>query len=277
MARPRATDWPAGDRERFWQRVRELAARLKVDQASLARALNVHPSVVSRRLGGQNRERPMRPQVQSLALLLGANADPSVEPELLALAGYAAPETAEESRAAPPGAFRRLGPWAVIGGVGLGLALFALAVGVAVWRGRASAGPGGLWVAPDAADAVSGPARFAARAYPSSDAGSEVTRVIFTVSWPGRAGPWHVACEVFTPVRQNRYECEWDPAAETEVVPAGVLNISFDVYDRAGRAARAGKARAGAGHRQPGQRAAAFAPRAGQAGTGDGGVALALS
>ncbi|MGI8553530.1 MAG: hypothetical protein ACR2PL_22505 [Dehalococcoidia bacterium] len=94
--------------------------------------------------------------------------------------------------------------------------------------------PGGLWVGPESGLSVSGPLRFAARAYPTNPGDPGIAFVNFTVSWEGRSGPWLIACKVTKPVQADVYQCNWNPV--TAGVPVGPLRVSFDVYNRAKRA-----------------------------------------
>lgn len=90
--------------------------------------------------------------------------------------------------------------------------------------------PGGEWISPKNGSRVSRTIHFAALAYPTNPGDPKIAYVNFTVSWAGRPGPWVIACKVVRPRRGNQYGCVWRP----KHVPAGRLNISFDVYDVAG-------------------------------------------
>src|SRR5262249_51746615 len=91
--------------------------------------------------------------------------------------------------------------------------------------------PGGSWIGPASGSTITGSSlHFAAHAYPSQVGAPTVSRVEFTASWPGRTGPWLVACRLTTPSHDDVYECDWPLSG----VPSGDVNVSFDVYDQAG-------------------------------------------
>lgn len=94
--------------------------------------------------------------------------------------------------------------------------------------------PGGEWMSPTNGQRFTGSMRFAAHAYPTSEGDPPIARVIFTVSWPGRPGRWLIACAASKPSHGDLYRCLWNPGRQWGTIPAGRLNISFDVYDQAG-------------------------------------------
>lgn len=98
---------------------------------------------------------------------------------------------------------------------------------------------GGLWMSPYNNETITGPIHFTARAYRASRTEAPISYVQFTISWQGRPGPWVVACGVKTPTHTDLYECDFDPRTSAEPIPAGQLNISFDVYDAENRVKQA--------------------------------------
>lgn len=257
----RSASWPPHERQAFWRFVRGRMAELGLRHSDVAPALHMERSVLSKRLSGEIRERPSQEMVASLARILALT--PAEHERLLALSGHRRPagaaaesdgdgitgDGASRPAGPQPSASRqpRLAPAVVLAA---GAALLAVAVTAgAIVAGRrsgnaapsAAAGratapaatalpPGGLWLSPADGDTVHGPITFAARAYPAGPTDPAIAMVLFTVSWPGRPGPWLIACRVAAPAAADRYECRRDPAAAG--VPAGPLRISFDVYDR---------------------------------------------
>ena len=140
---------------------------------------------------------------------------------------------AAASRVAPPAPL-----------LALGIALLSLVVAILALRTRplaVSTGtaipairPGGLWLSPTNGQVVTTTVLFIAHAYPTHVGDPQIAYVNFTVSWPGRRGPWLIACRVTKPGQTDQYSCVWTPSKKSERVPAGRLQISFDVYDAAG-------------------------------------------
>jgi transcriptional regulator with XRE-family HTH domain len=91
--------------------------------------------------------------------------------------------------------------------------------------------PGGLWVYPaNGQTTVHGVIYFAAKAYPTNPGDPSVNHVNFTIGWKG--GGWRVGCTAYPPTVQNLYTC---PVIMAQLnVPAGNIQISFDVYDQVG-------------------------------------------
>lgn len=256
-----SSPWPPQERQAFWRFVRGRMAELGLRHSDVAPALHMERSVLSKRLSGEIRERPSEEMVASLARILALT--PAAHEQLLALSGHRRPADAAAANGdggptegeAPclsgsPGSRTRrpqLAP-AVLSAAGAALlAVVTIAVAIVAGRhsgnaatspaaGRATAPaatvllPGGLWLSPTDGDTFHGPITFAARAYPAAPTDPAIAMVLFTVSWPGRAGPWLIACRVSAPAAADRYECRWDPAAAG--VPAGPLRVSFDVYDQ---------------------------------------------
>jgi hypothetical protein len=95
--------------------------------------------------------------------------------------------------------------------------------------------PGGVWVSPaDGATFTSRSIHFAAHAYRTNSGDPAIDRVNFTATWPGQSSPtgaWYVVCTETVPVSGDVYQCD---AQLPNSVPNGDVQISFDVYDKAG-------------------------------------------
>lgn len=100
--------------------------------------------------------------------------------------------------------------------------------------------PGGVWVSPKNGQHFRTTLRFAARAYPATMGVAKIKFVNFTVSWDGRPGPWIIVCQPHHAQSlqsfSDVYTCQWNPKKRHQHIPAGKLNVSFDVYDEAGNA-----------------------------------------
>lgn len=115
-----------------------------------------------------------------------------------------------------------------------GAPFLVVAAATACQIGNKENTPGGIWHKPEDGAVAHKTIVFEARAYPAGHRDPEVDFVIFTASWEGRNGPWIVACKVPRPKEGDVYNCNWNPNKYPEPVPAGRLNISFDVQDKAG-------------------------------------------
>jgi len=93
--------------------------------------------------------------------------------------------------------------------------------------GSGQLSPGGTWISPADGMTAAGTLHFAAHAYPSNG-GPAIDHVNFTAQPPG--GNWFVVCQVSQPSHDDVYECDGDMSN----IAAGNVQISFDVYDRAG-------------------------------------------
>lgn len=94
--------------------------------------------------------------------------------------------------------------------------------------------PGGVWIAPNATNAMVGDVvHFAAYAYPTHQGDPTIDYVNFTMYWPG-VDPrvWKIVCKVRVPTAKDLYACDVNLRA-LGVVP-GPITVSFDVYDRQG-------------------------------------------
>ena len=235
-------EWHQTEREAFWSFVRGRMAERRLRQADVADRLYMDRSVLGRRLSGVIKERPSLALVTQLSDTLMFSDDD--RRRLVQLAGYGElgedptvqdPVDAEAKVRSETSRLNRRPPWwipglgiAMICGVLVGWLVMSRVAGIS----RASKTiPGGLWLEPAQGHAVSGRIHLVARAYPTLATDPAIAFVNFTVSWEGRPGPWLIACRVTKPVREDVYECDWDPL--TAKVPAGPLHVSFDVQDRA--------------------------------------------
>lgn len=93
--------------------------------------------------------------------------------------------------------------------------------------------PGGSWISPMDRQTVSDVVHFAAYAYPTNPGDPTIDHVNFTMWWQGvDPRKWIIACAVRTPSAKDVFSCDVNLAKLHAV--AGLIKISFDVYDRNG-------------------------------------------
>jgi murein DD-endopeptidase MepM/ murein hydrolase activator NlpD len=89
--------------------------------------------------------------------------------------------------------------------------------------------PGGVW---ESVVLDGDTLRMTAHAYPTNEDDPAISRVAFTMYWPGYESPnggWYVACNAYRPINGDLYACDVDLAAIGAA--HGEISISFDVYD----------------------------------------------
>jgi hypothetical protein len=95
--------------------------------------------------------------------------------------------------------------------------------------------PGGIWEKPQNGTVVGDYIELAAFAYPTERGDPPIQRVEFTVGW---SGYWQIAQTIYpqsTPdARYFRCEIRLSELFKEFSLPAGEINVSFDVYDQQG-------------------------------------------
>jgi transcriptional regulator with XRE-family HTH domain len=92
--------------------------------------------------------------------------------------------------------------------------------------------PGGSWFSPSG-NTVGDQISFAAYAYPTHPSDPAIDHVNFTIYWQGvDPHKWIIACVANRPIRNDIYACNIN--LRQLGTPAGMIKISFDVYDRQG-------------------------------------------
>lgn len=88
--------------------------------------------------------------------------------------------------------------------------------------------PGGVWIQPTQGQIVSDALQFSAHAYPTKFSDPLIDHVNFTIS---AGGSWMIACTA-TPMSSDAFTCAAN-LPQLGLSP-GLLQVSFDVYDRGG-------------------------------------------
>jgi Tol biopolymer transport system component len=89
--------------------------------------------------------------------------------------------------------------------------------------------PGGIWISPGNETSATHNVRLSAKAYPSNPGEPAIDRVEFTTKLPG-SSTWTLVSTLRSPSHDDFYEYDWNLSG----IPMGQVQLSFDVYDKAG-------------------------------------------